>query len=216
MSETYTVSAKTVDEAIDLASKLYGGRNKEISHEIVSLPKKGFLGFGSKDAVIRVTVTEAEDVGLSSIVSELRKYKDQPANETKAEAKVEVKTEAKAEKTEAKPHQKKKPQPKADKPAENKQTKSDKPQPKAEKPAEKVEAKTEKAEAKPQQKKKPQTKAEKPAEKVAPKIEAKAEPKAEAPANDVKIKTAVSRDEMNFAIDFVNTMIGNMNLSAQV
>ena len=51
MSETYTVSAKTVDEAIDLASKLYGGRNKEISHEIVSLPKKGFLGFGSKDEV---------------------------------------------------------------------------------------------------------------------------------------------------------------------
>lgn len=42
MSQTYTVTAKTVDEAIDLASKLYGGRNKEISHEIVSLPKKVF------------------------------------------------------------------------------------------------------------------------------------------------------------------------------
>lgn len=225
MSETYTVSAKTVDEAIDLASKLYGGRNKEISHEIVSLPKKGFLGFGSKDAIIRVTVTEAEDVGLSSIVNELKKYKDQPAPESgytapevKAETKQE-KQEAKVEKTEVKPQQKKKPQPqpKQEKPeakAEPKQAKPEaKPQPKAEKPQqkqEKTEAKTEvKSEVKPQQKKKPQPKQEK--------VEVKAESEAEAPAiaNDVKVKVAVSREEMNYAIAFVNTMIGNMNLSAQ-
>ncbi len=218
MSETYTVSAKTVDEAIDLASKLYGGRNKEISHEIVSLPKKGFLGFGSKDAIIRVTVTEAEDVGLSSIVNELKRYKDQPAPESgytapevKAETKQE-KHEAKVEKAEVKPQQKKKPQPqqKQEKP-EPKAKPEPKPQTKAEKPQQKPEKAEVKIEVKPQQKKKPQPqqKQEKP--------EVKTEPTAEAPAsaNDVKVKVAVSREEMDYAIVFVNTMIGNMNLSAQ-
>ena len=78
MSQTYTVTAKTVDEAIDLASKLYGGRNKEISHEIVSLPKKGFLGLGSKDAVIKVTVTDTGEDEFSAIVSELKGFKAQP------------------------------------------------------------------------------------------------------------------------------------------
>lgn len=61
MSEIYKVSAKTVDEAMDLAEKLYGGAKKELTYDIESLPKKGFLGIGSKDAVIRVTVNPIED-----------------------------------------------------------------------------------------------------------------------------------------------------------
>ena len=227
MSETYTVSAKTVDEAIDLASKLYGGKNKEFSHEIVSLPKKGFLGFGSKDAVIRVTVTEAEDVGLSSIVNELKKYKEQPTPETGysvSEEKPEAKTEPKvAEKPHVQPQQKKKPQQKTDKPAEKPAEKvaektsekpSEKPQKKAEKPVVKAETKVEvKEEKKPQsqQKKKPQQKAEKPAEKP----QQKTDKAAEAAAKETKIKSAVSREEMDYAISFVNDMIANMHLSAQ-
>ena len=98
MSEIYTVTAKSVDEAMELASKLYGGSNKEISYDIVSLPKKGFLGLGSKDAVIRVTVSEDEDAGLSSIVNEIKSYKAKTAPETgyyTSEAGKEVKQEKK-------------------------------------------------------------------------------------------------------------------------
>jgi len=217
MSETYTVSAKSVDEAIDLASKLYGGKNKEISHEIVSLPKKGFLGFGSKDAVIRVTVNDAEDDGLSSIVNELKKYKDQPAPESgysTPEVKAQPKPEEKAQKPanqapQQKPEQKKAQQkPQQQKPE---QKKPQQPQAKAEKPAEKPQVNAEKpASQVPQQKKKQQ----KP-EKVEKPVQAKAEKPAEAPANDTKVKSAVSREEMDFAISFVNTMALNMQLSAQ-
>ena len=158
---------------------------------------------------------------MCPLVNELKKYKEQPAPETgysvpeeKAEAKIEKaekKAEKAVEKPESKPQQKKNPQQKQEKPVEKAESKQSKPaekvkpvektQPKAEKPVEKVENK-------PQQKKKPQPKAEKTAEKAQPAI-------AEARTNDVKVKVAVSREEMDYAIAFVNTMIGNMNLSAQ-
>ncbi len=81
MSEIYTVSAKTVDEAIELATKLYGGDDREISHEIISLPKKGFLGIGAKDAEIRVTVSDGSEDELGSIVKEIKNYKKQTSPE---------------------------------------------------------------------------------------------------------------------------------------
>lgn len=236
MSETYTISAKTVDEAVDLASKLYGGKNKEISHDIISLPKKGFLGFGSKDAVIRVTVTDTEDDGLESIVNEIKNYKNQTAPESGYEAseKKEKSKAPKAQKPEqSKPEQKKPEQSKSEqkKPEQPKETKQ-----KAEgtSPAEKPAAQPEqkKLEAKkpevkkPEQKKPEQKKAEqstkqrsqkvknqKPAaeKNTAPVLEVKAE---EPRAADVKIKNAVSEDEMKFAVEFINAMIENMKLSA--
>ena len=47
MSDTYIVTAKTIDEAIAKANKLYADAEHEISYEILEMPKKGFLGIGA-------------------------------------------------------------------------------------------------------------------------------------------------------------------------
>ena len=207
MSEIYTVSAKTVDEAIDLASKLYGGTNKEISYDIVSLPKKGFLGLGSKDAVIRVTVCEDEDAGLSSIVNEIKSYKTKTAPETGYYS--ESEKETKKEKKE--PQKEVKAEVKAEAKAEvKKEEKSEK----APAPAKAPEKKPEKAPEKKQQpknqnQKKQQPKPEKKQEKAAKPAEA-----ADVKSTDTEKKRAVSREEMDFSKNFINSMIADMHLNA--
>lgn len=79
--ETYIITAKTVEEAISIANREYAKDGKEVSHVILEMPKKGFLGIGSKDAKIKITVTESESakIGseLSSLVADLRGMKVQ-------------------------------------------------------------------------------------------------------------------------------------------
>lgn len=79
--ETYLVTAKTVEEAIAAANREYAKNGKEISYEILEMPKKGFLGIGARDAKLKVTVTESasSQIGseLSSIVADLRGMKVQ-------------------------------------------------------------------------------------------------------------------------------------------
>lgn len=198
MSEIYTVSAKTVDEAIDLASKLYGGTNKEISYDIVSLPKKGFLGLGSKDAVIRVTVCEDEDAGLSSIVNEIKSYKTKTAPETGyySESEKETKKEKKEPQKEVKAEVKKEELPA-----------------KAPAPAKAPEKKPEKAPEKKQQPKNQNQKKQQP--KPEKKQEKAAKPETEAvKSTDNEKKRAVSREEMDFSKNFINSMIADMHLNA--
>ena len=57
MTEIFT--AKTVEEAMALAAKKFGRRQDEIRFEILEEGKSGFLGFGSKDARVRATVSSA-------------------------------------------------------------------------------------------------------------------------------------------------------------
>ena len=220
MSQTYTVTAKTVDEAIDLASKLYGGRNKEISHEIVSLPKKGFLGLGSKDAVIKVTVTDTGEDEFSAIVSELKGFKAQP--ESGYDKPEEKKSE---EKKDSKKPAEKKPEHKKDsrKPAEKKapqNSEEKKPQKESAQPAPKTE-KNESAVKSQKSDKNHKKDLRKPAEKKPVQTEkAEKTDKAEAVKNapvqeDVKLRQAVSEEEMRFAIGFINEMVANMHLSAE-
>ena len=205
MSEIYTVSAKTVDEAMELASKLYGGNNKEISYDIVSLPKKGFLGIGSKDAVIRVTVSEEADAELSSIVNELKNYKSAPES-----GYYSAENEKSEEKSEKKQERSEKPQP-------AKNTKAEKA---PEKNPEKALEKNTQNESRPQRKPKAQSQQKKP--KVQPdKPQAEKPVKAEAAENTEAVKSAekeqkraVSRDEMDFAKNFINSVIADMHLSA--
>ncbi len=214
MSEVYIVSAKTVDEAIDLASKLYGGKNKEISHDIISLPKKGFLGIGSKDAVIKVTVTDETDDDLASLVKEIKNYKshtavesgyytpeEEKAPEENKESKENKKKAEKPQKNDSHKAEKKaeKPQ-KAQKPAENK------PVPEKAEKAEKTEpaAKQEKPQKKAPQKKQPKPQEDKTAKQE--RIEKRSE--------EAEKKVAVSREEMDMAIEFINAMIANMHISA--
>ncbi|MBR6915943.1 MAG: KH domain-containing protein, partial [Clostridia bacterium] len=49
---------------------LYGGEDKDITCEIVSEPKKGIFGIGSKDAVIRVTVTKSAGIDIGELFTD--------------------------------------------------------------------------------------------------------------------------------------------------
>ncbi len=177
-SETYIVTAKTVDEAMAIAQREYGGAGKDISFDILEMPKKGFLGLGAKDAKIKVTVTEEETISLSSIVDEMRSYRIQ----TDRDGGDREERQPKKQSQENKPQQQKQQSQKTDKPAQQQKQsqgeqkpkpqaqpqqkpqaqKADKPQPKQEKPA------AQQSQPKPQQPKQDRApKADKPADKPA-------------------------------------------------
>ncbi len=52
---TIEKSAKTVDEAIALALEEVGASKEDVEIEVIEEGSKGFLGLGSKDAVVKVT-----------------------------------------------------------------------------------------------------------------------------------------------------------------
>ena len=79
MSETYIVTAKTIDEAMAEANRKYSVPGKDVSFTILEMPKKGFLGFGAKDAKVQVTVSDEETISLDSIVAEMKGYKQKTA-----------------------------------------------------------------------------------------------------------------------------------------
>ncbi len=189
-SETYIVTAKTVDEAMAIAQREYGGAGKDISFDILEMPKKGFLGLGAKDAKIKVTVTEEETISLSSIVDEMRSYRIQ----TDRDGGDREERQSKKQPQENKPQQQKQQAQKTDKSTntdkptytdksaqQQKQNqgeqkpkpqaqRADKPQPKQDKPAPQSQEKpaAQQSQPKPQQPKQDRApKADKPADKAA-------------------------------------------------
>ncbi len=156
-SETYIITAKTVDEAMAIAQREYGGAGKDISFDILEMPKKGFLGIGAKDAKIKVTVTEEETISLSSIVDEMRSYRIQ----TDREGDEKHNKNRQDKPTDNRQNQK----PKADKPADKPTEKPAPAKKEEQKPAQPkpVQENKPKPEQKPQQPKAPaQPKADKP------------------------------------------------------
>lgn len=68
--DKYTAKAPTVEEAIEKALRTLGVKREEASIEVIEEGKKGFLGFGQKDAVVKVTkniATEAKQVPAAPI-----------------------------------------------------------------------------------------------------------------------------------------------------
>ena len=137
MKNEVIITAKTVDEAMAQARRDYSSSENELAFEILEMPKKGFLGFGSTPAKVKVTITKAlGDVDLSDLVSSIRNMKittDRVGEEEKKPQKQENKN---------KNHQNGKPQQqnKQQNQNPNKQQKSQQPQPqkaavKEEKPA---------------------------------------------------------------------------------
>lgn len=137
MKNEVIITAKTVDEAMAQARRDYSSSENELAFEILEMPKKGFLGFGSTPAKVKVTITKAlGDVDLSDLVSSIRNMKittDRVGEEEKKPQKQENKN---------KNHQNGKPQQqnKQQNPNPNKQQKPQQPQPqkaavKEEKPA---------------------------------------------------------------------------------
>ena len=169
-------TGKTTQEAIDAGLAAFGVTIADVHVDVLQEGAKGLFGlFGSKPALVRLTVMEEEkedDHGLSDLLGSFSL--NEPAA-PKAEAKAEVKAEAKPEaKTEKKAEEPKKAEPKPEKKAEPEK----KPEPKAEpKKEEKPEVK---AEAAAEQEAKPEKKERKPRQKKAPKADApKAEKKSE-------------------------------------
>ncbi|MBR4962161.1 MAG: Jag N-terminal domain-containing protein [Clostridia bacterium] len=194
-SETYIVTAKTVDEAMAIAQREYGGVGKDISFDILEMPKKGFLGIGAKDAKIKVTVTEEEEINLGSIVAEMKSYRMQTdrdgsaARDGESDKKQEKPAQPRQEKP-AQPRQEKPAQPRQEKPAQPKQEKPA--QPKQEKPAQPKQEKP----AQPKQEKPAQPKQEKPAQ---PKQEKPAQPKQEKPVQPKQDRPAQPKAEQQKA-----------------
>lgn len=143
MSETYIITAKTVDEAIAIANREYADADHEVAYDIIDMPKKGFFGIGARDAKIKITVSKVQKVELGSLVDDIRSMKtltDRGGSRTQKQAKPAVNVTAKNVQ---------KPAQNGQKSAQNAQTqKSAKPaQPKQNQP------KTEKSAEKPVQKK---------------------------------------------------------------
>ena len=230
MSEVYTVKAKTVAEAMQLASQKYGGAGKELSYDIISTEKKGFLGIGSRDAEISVTVSDSMDADLSDIVSQFRspgqstrEGRDEAHQNRNKRDKNGAPAKAKNEDRDRKAEQSEteKNGPKAsentnkpnkqqnrgrDSVSKNEQAPS-KPAPKKEEPAAAVQKK---------ETVKPAPKKNEPSAKTMPKkeeVSAKNDAKTEA-RNEQALKVGIGEDEMNFAVDFINKMIAGMKLSA--
>lgn len=155
MSETYIITAKTVDEAIAIANREYADADHEVAYDIIDMPKKGFFGIGARDAKIKITVSKVQKVELGSLVDDIRSMKtltDRGGSRTQKQTKPAVHVtaqngqkpaqngqksaqNAQTQKS-AKPAQPKQNQPKTEKPAEkpvqkkpveNAQPKSDKP-----------------------------------------------------------------------------------------
>ena len=66
--ESTEVSAKTVEEAIEISLKQLGVGRDEVEIEVVSQGKSGFLGFGSENARVRVT-----ELGQAGIIAQQAK-----------------------------------------------------------------------------------------------------------------------------------------------
>ena len=57
--------AKTIDNAITEALIDLGASTDEVDIEVISKGSKGLLGFGARDAKVRVTLKETKFEGLS-------------------------------------------------------------------------------------------------------------------------------------------------------
>ena len=61
MEKSVIKTAKSVGEAIDLAIAELGVSKDDVKVEVINEPAGGFLGLGSKDAEVKVTVDIAEE-----------------------------------------------------------------------------------------------------------------------------------------------------------
>lgn len=66
MQDVVEISAKTVEEALELALKQMGARMEEVEVEVLSRGKPGFLGFGAEPARVRVRRLPSADTPAST------------------------------------------------------------------------------------------------------------------------------------------------------
>lgn len=83
-------TAKSVEEALEKALNEMMLTREDIHYEIVQQPSKGFLGFGQKDAVVRVSKKDAAETKVE--VVEVKAVKTEEKAEVKAEIPVQEPT----------------------------------------------------------------------------------------------------------------------------
>lgn len=57
-----TFEAKSVEECLEMACKEFKAKKEELNFSIVQEPSKGFLGLGSKNAIVKVSLNDAFNV----------------------------------------------------------------------------------------------------------------------------------------------------------
>ena len=104
MTEIFT--ARSIEEAKELAAKKFGKSISEIKFEILDEGKKGLFGIGSKEAKVKATVEDGAAAAAPVVAPEAPKAPvttapapkaEEPATKTAAEPKPVVTTETKAE-----------------------------------------------------------------------------------------------------------------------
>lgn len=190
MKREVIITAKTVEEAMSQAYATYGSEG-DVACEILEMPKKGFLGIGGTPAKIKAIIDDGEDdIDISSIIGDLK------AKKIETDKGGDGSSHSDEKKEEKKPE--KKPAPV-------------KAEPKAEKPVQKKEAPAKKETPAP-----------------AKKVEAPAPVKAEAPAKEETAPKKVLSDsekkqkyqpvsdiEMQFAVEFVETVLRDLEIEAK-
>ena len=91
-------TAKSVEEALEKALNEMFLTREDIDYEVVQQPSKGFLGFGQKDAVVRVSKKVIDEVKETAKIETVKEEKAEPAVVEKAE-KTEIAVEVKAVET---------------------------------------------------------------------------------------------------------------------
>jgi spoIIIJ-associated protein len=66
--QSLEVSAKTVEDAVELALKELGVPREQVEVEVLKKGKPGFLGIGAEEARVRVTKLPSEEVDHSSVI----------------------------------------------------------------------------------------------------------------------------------------------------
>lgn len=85
--EYIEVSAKTIDDALTEASIKLGTTSDKLEYEVIDKGSNGFLGIGSRDAVIKVKKAEA------SVDDEIREFLDSVFKAMKLEVTIDIKVD---------------------------------------------------------------------------------------------------------------------------
>ena len=96
--EYRTYQARTVDEAITQACLALGVTSDRLEYDVTQEPTNGFLGIGSKPAVIRARVRSEQELQKEKTAIERAEEADQKAGVRKAAASVEEERNPSSEK----------------------------------------------------------------------------------------------------------------------
>lgn len=210
MEKEVIVTGKTIADAITKANLQYASEG-EISVEILETPKKGFFGIGGSPAKIKVTVKQqGDDIDIDDIVKDVKNINKNTISDTKSNDKNNHLNSIKNTSSN-----------------ENKSVNNETVSPEINKdskvsPAEKIEKEELSANKKRAHKKEISSDSSKTAnvtEKTQQTEQIKKEPEnvTDKSTSHKKERTPiiVSQAEMDYAVDFLNTLLKNMNVDAK-